>query len=116
MKKSWRFLLLALSLFLIFNFSKNLWQWPQARKRLEETQKKLQALKLKNWQLQQEKKRRESPEFIEEEIRNKLLMTKEGETIVVLPEEIFPKVASASVNQEEKTEKPAWRQWWELFN
>lgn len=115
MKKGWRILIFLLAMVLIFNFAKELWQWPQATKRLKEAQTELQALKLKNWQLKQEKQYRESEEFAEKEIRNKLVMGKEGEVTVVLPEDTLPKIASSSAGNQEKTVLPPWRQWWELF-
>jgi len=65
--------------------------------------------------LQQEKQYRESKDFLEKEIRNKLMMGKKDEIMVVLPEEVRQKIASESINKVEKEEVPVWRQWWELF-
>jgi cell division protein FtsB len=55
----------------------------------------------------------ESPGFVEQEARNKLGLVKEGEKVVLLPQQ-------SSVNGSQLTEKkdenlPNWKQWWKLF-
>ena len=115
MKKGWWFLVFIIALVLIFNFVKALWQSPQAIKRLKKAQEELQALKLINWQLRQEKDYRETDEFAEKEIRNKLMLGKEGELTVVLPEDLKEKTASLAAVKEEVPQLPPWRQWWVLF-
>jgi len=55
----------------------------------------------------------QTPEFIEEEARNKLNMAKPGETIVILP----PNLSELLNHSKAKTEPslPNWRKWWNLF-
>lgn len=54
------------------------------------------------------------PEFMEEEVRNKLFMAKTGEGVIVLPknyESEVNKIKEQPISQK----KPNWQQWWETF-
>jgi cell division protein FtsB len=105
-----------ISLVLIFNISREIIRLYRSDERVKEAQQKIEKLKLENWQLKQEKEYRNTQEFLEGQIRDKLLMTKKGETIVILPQGAVEKFASEAA-QINKTEEvvPTWRQWLALF-
>jgi len=76
-------------------------------------EEKAQKLAAEQKQLLEKKAYFQSPEFVEEEARNKLNMAKPGETVVILP----PNLAQV-LGREEKPaapEIPNWRKWWNLF-
>ena len=55
----------------------------------------------------------QTPEFIEEEARNKLNMAKPGETIVILPPNL-----GEFLNHPKNKDSPSlpnWKKWWDLF-
>lgn len=57
-----------------------------------------------------------SMEFVESQIRNELGMTKEGEIMVILPDEqIVKKYAPKIETPAPQEEKPNWKRWIELF-
>ncbi len=115
MKRFIALLILFFSLFLIFNFSRELLKLAKSGERIKEVEVKLEKLKITRWQLQEEKKYRESPAFLEKEIRDKLLMGKPGETVVILPQEEIDKIASPAGEPARMVELPIWRQWLEVF-
>ena len=115
MKRILLILACVFGLILIFNLVREIMRFSKSGERLKQAQEQVEQLKVKNWQLKQEKQYRESDDFAEKEIRDKLMMAKEGELVVVLPQEIIQKIASSSASEEGKVELPAWRQWWSLF-
>lgn len=68
-------------------------------------------LKLKNQQLTNELRQAQSPEFIERQAREKLNLQREGEVVVVLPQDL----ASLQPQVAAQPELPNWQRWWRLF-
>ena len=71
----------------------------------------LEKLKKENQQLSARLDYAESDEFIEEEARNNLGLSK-GETIAILPERISE---SKSLVGKDNEDASCWRQWWRLL-
>lgn len=88
---------------------RNLWQ---KRSIIWEKQAGLEREKAKNEELKQKLSEVQSTQFIEKEAREKLGMAKEGETVVLMPNDKWP-----MLNDENKTTSnvPNWQQWWNLF-
>ncbi len=105
---------------IIISITKNSWQMYTASQRLTLAKQKVQQLQTQRYQLLVDLQKRNSPEFLEEQIRNKLNLIKPGETMLVLPsflkdtkneaEFLTPKITS-----EEVEEIPNWQVWYELF-
>lgn len=53
-----------------------------------------------------------SPQFLEEEARNKLLLVKPGESDVLIDSSLLHGTAAAKAKE---AAKPFWQQWWDLF-
>ena len=79
-------------------------------KNVDLAQAKLERLKSENEELKREFSYKNSSEFIEAEIRNKLGLAKENESIVILPREEEGKTA-----EDDGTQKPNWKKWQEVF-
>lgn len=47
--------------------------------------------------------------FVEEEAREKLGLTKQGEKIVILPKK------GGKIDQQQAEDKPNWQKWWDVF-
>lgn len=115
MRKFLPLLISFLSLILIFNLSREVVRLSKAGQRIEEARDKVQELKLENWQLKKELDYRQTDEFLEQEIRNKLGMAKKDETIVILPRETVEKFASQAATRVEEKQLSSWQQWLEIF-
>lgn len=72
-------------------------------------QKKLTEEKLKNQKLKADFSVVDSPEFIENEARNKLFLVKPGEQGVIIPQNLEIKEESSLVAE------PNWQKWINLF-
>lgn len=112
MKKITFLVVLIISLFIIKNlvFSiYNLWQKQDLvasiRRELEEEKKKNQVLKS---QISSAK----SPQFVEEQARNKLFLVKPGESQIVLPKDVL-KGKDDQLNRQKNI--PNWEKWFRLF-
>ncbi len=76
------------------------------RLEVEKNQHENEALKRKLSQI-------EEPQFIEEEARNKLFLSKPGEGVIVLSQKDLE--ATLSAKPKPRDTRPNWRKWWELF-
>lgn len=77
---------------------------------VEEAEKEVSDLKKENSSLQEKLVYVNSPEFVEKEARDKLGLGREGETIVVMPDNANSKSQIPNPNNE-----PNWRKWWDLY-
>lgn len=71
-------------------------------------------LEARNKQLKNKLTQVLSPEFIEEQARNKLGLGKAGETMVIIPEEKLKSVMGASQSAQ-VIRLPNWLGWWRVF-
>jgi len=112
-KKIINFAILIIGIGLIINLSRDILRLLKAGERIEQTQLRAEELEKENLQLQEMKEYYQSEEFIEEQARNKLNLSREGETIVILP----PNVEELVGWQEEERpqELPNWQRWLKLF-
>lgn len=88
----------------------------KANERVALEQEKLEEVKRKNEELKSQMEEVGKPQYIEKKAREKLGLVKEGEAIVVLPNEEVLKKLSPTVEEEENTlPDPTWRRWLKLF-
>ena len=81
------FLAVLISIVLVVNSSKRILNLRTTSQQVKESEAQLENLKKENEKLQAELKYKKSNEFAEKEIRDKLSLAKEGETVVILPKE-----------------------------
>ena len=81
--------------------------------RLSESADVVYKLEAKNKELKKKLTRIQSPEFIDEEVRNKLGLSKKGETIVIIPEEKIKAILGASSSAQIRL--PNWLGWLKVF-
>lgn len=105
-------LILVTAVFFILNLGRSIYGLWQKGDIVAESEQIRDELREKNLQLKEEQMRVETPEFIEEQARNKLNLTREGEVVVVLPELPISPIPQA---QTELSEEPNWQKWWKLF-
>lgn len=110
MKKVGIFFLIVILLFTINNLVHSIYSLWQKQEHLVKARQELTKAKKENRRLQDQERIVSNPQFVEEEARNKLLLTKPGEQIVILPEK---KVEKKNVRPKQA---PAnWQQWLALF-
>jgi len=103
-------LIILLGLYLIVSFSRDIFGLLNKTKETGKEQEKLDGLKADNVNLKQQLEYVQSNEFIEKEARDKLGMAKEGEAVVLMPENV-----SKSSENQIQGEVPNWKKWWQLF-
>lgn len=105
---------------LAVNLSRSIFDFLRLKSRLVEAEQKLEQLKLEQQGLEKEYSYKTKPEYLEQEVRNKLNMAKPGEMVVIIPESELASAAaisSRSAQDETKETKamPIWRQWWGMI-
>lgn len=86
----------------------------RSSERLAAQAETVNKLELESRLLKEKLNNTESPEFIEEQARNKLGLSKSGETIVIIPDEKLKQVLIASESAEE-VRLPNWQGWLKVF-
>lgn len=107
-------LIILVILFVVYNLINQITEAIRSEGRLSEAADVVYQLGMKNKQLKQKLSQVQSPEFIEAEIRNKLGMSKKGETVVVIPEAKLGSVMGAS--QAAELRLPNWLGWIKVFS
>ncbi len=103
------FLAFFFVLVLIVNSSRRLSQLASTSKKVENAEKQLEELRRENEVLKRELEYKQSAEFAEGEIRNKLGLAREGEAVVILPKKDDEKP------EDERQDIPNYVKWWDLF-
>lgn len=98
-----------------FGLARSFWEQQTDLGRLERLQKEVVELRSHVESLNWEIAHKESPEFLEREARDKLGLIKEGERVVILPEN--PAVLGGIVeDQPAKVDgSPNWKKWWRFL-
>ena len=112
MKNNFFYSLVIIFLFsLIVNFSRQIYVTWKAGRKLVDLETEILELEEKNRELRAKLEKVQGKDFIEEEAREKLGMTREGEKVIILPTIIPP---NPSANAESRLTSN-WRRWWKLF-
>lgn len=111
-KKIAFFVILFLLLMTINDLIHSLYTIWQKQDLIIQAQKNLVREKQENQRLKKEIAQVNQPQFIEAEARDKLLLAKPGEGVVILPPNTLPQ---SSPSHPSITTKPNWLQWWDFF-
>ena len=86
------------------------------RNRIKEEEKKVEVLQKEKEELGKKVVEAESDAYIEKQLRDKLGLAKEGEIVLILPEdEILRKIAPIINEEEDLLPDPTWKKWFKLF-
>lgn len=113
MVNRWRLLFIVFFFLLLSGALQTLGKHREGLTRVESLKDEVGRLETANESLQKERSYRETAAFVEKEARDKLKMVKEGEHLVVLPENL--PVLGAEATASSASARPVWRQWIELF-
>ncbi len=107
----------GLGLMLAVRTGANVFRLWKAGERLTTLEAQVEAEKIENIQLKGKLALVNSPEYIEKEAREKLGYGREGEVIVLLPQEKEETLGQNTASVDVKAEKPKanWQKWWELY-
>jgi cell division protein FtsB len=101
---------------LLVSFARNIVKIDAARKKVGEAEERVEKLREENQKLEEAVQAVKTEEFVEGQLRDKLGLAKEGETVLVLPdEELLRKLAPKQPEDEELLPDPIWRKWYKLF-
>lgn len=115
-----RILALVIGGYIILQTSRNIISLWSARNRVVQAQKRLQEVQKQKEKLEQEISQVDSSAFVEREARDKLGLVKEGEVILVLPQDEVNKLAQSLRDESTKLDQtspelPNWQKWLKLF-
>ena len=106
-------LIILVSLVVAYNLITQIMESTKSGERLSQAADTVYKLESQNRQLKQKLSQIQSPEYIEEEVRNKLGLSKKGETVVVIPEEKLKLVLGTSSSAQIRF--PNWLGWLKVF-
>lgn len=106
--------LIVLILFFAINIIGQITNALKAEERFQDLVETLHRLEIKNKQLRLKLEYVKDAEFIEKEARDKLLFTKEGEALIIIPEEKLRQVLQKDQKQKD-VRLPNPLGWWKLF-
>lgn len=101
-------------LYLIVSFGRDLWVLYQKTGEIAKSELKRENLRKENEILQKQFEYVKSSGFVEKEAREKLGLAREGETVIILPENLKEKIELLAPQEKEKS-LSNWEKWWRLF-
>lgn len=107
-------LILLLFIGLFYSLGKQVYDSLQASSRLGQEAGNLANLQKQNSDLKKKLAQTQSPGFIEQEARDKLNLSRPGETVVMIPQTEIDKVLGAQITPT-PTPLPNWQGWLGLF-
>jgi cell division protein FtsB len=114
--KYWRYLILGVAALFLISLIRNVFRILAASKRIDEAKGRVERLADENEELKRQLALTQSEAFIETQFRDRLGLSKDGEIIVVLPdEETLRKIAPTTPEEEETLPDPPWKKWLKLF-
>jgi len=109
---------IGIALIVVFTSSlvKNIGRVVKANKRIADAQNKVTKLQNENEELKKDLGLVLGDQYIEKQLRDKLGLAKEGETILILPDEEFIKKLVPELEEaKEQLPEPNWKKWVNLF-
>jgi len=110
------YLLIFISILLMVSLVRNIVKINNVNQSIKEEEEKVEKIREENEELEAKLEILRSDEYQEKQLRDKLGLAKEGELIVVLPEdEVLRNLAPKHVEEEETLPDPNWKKWAHLF-
>lgn len=108
MRKFWLYLVIIFQLGLLVSLTKGIQISLSAKNRVNELEKQKESLLAEKKRLEDEYKYVQSPEYLERVVRDELNLTKEGETIVLLPPQ---EVVTQQEQEKQMGPQTNWEKW-----
>lgn len=111
-----QYLIFGAGILLAFFLIRNIVTLVSSQDRIKSAEHKVEELRAENRRLQEEWEKASSEEFFEKQAREKLGLAREGETVVVLPEEDLLRALAPEIGEDGLPEElPNWKLWLRLF-
>lgn len=107
-------IIIIAGVFVIVNLTRSINELLHAGDRIKEIEYQVNQLKQRNNQLKKQLAEVQSPQYLEKIARDKLGLAKEGETVVILPQNSSIESRQTSSAEVEKN-LPNWQKWRRLF-
>lgn len=112
--------LLIIGLYLVVSLSRSIFSLTLKTKAVDEARRKVDIELVENSKLAKELTQTQGQEFIEKVARDKLNMSKKGETVVVVPQDLADNLASINATLSASFWNPPeiipnWKKWLKLF-
>lgn len=112
MKKAIIALFVLIFLITLYNFFISIYSLWHKRDVLIKANNELISVKKQNQYLKKQLNLAGNPEFIEEQARDKLLLVRPGENMVIIPQNLLP---TATPPKKQADQIPNWQKWLHLF-
>lgn len=110
------YVLIFISILLMVSLVRNIIRINNVNQSIKEEEEKIEKIRQENEELKAKLEILRSDEYKEKQLRDKLGLAKEGELIVVLPDdEILRSLAPKIEEEEEFLPDPNWKKWMKLF-
>jgi cell division protein FtsB len=107
---------IALVILFVISLIRNFSKIGGAKKRIEAAEARVEKLREENEEAKKRLAEVKGEEYIEKQLRDKLGLAKEGEIVIVLPdEETLRKIAPSLPEEEDVLPDPVWKKWLKLF-
>lgn len=111
-----KYLLILGVIIVAISLIRNILKAINIRNRIKEEEREVEVLKKEKEELEKKVAEAESDAYIEKQLRDKLGLAKEGEIVLILPEdEILRKIAPVVQEEEDFLPDPTWKKWFKLF-
>lgn len=115
-KKIPNYLLLIFIFVLVLTLVRNIQKIQSANRKIRNTQEEVERLMKEQKELEEELSKVNSEEYIEKQLRDRLGMAKEGEIVIILPDEaIVKRFAPKLEDEQDSLPDPNWKKWAKLF-
>jgi cell division protein FtsB len=116
LKQYSKYLFLFLATLFLISLVRNVFKISEAKKSIDEARARVEKLARENKELSEKLQSVQSENYTEKQLRDKLGMAKEGETVVILPDtETVKKLAPRVEEEEGALPDPVWKHWLRLF-
>jgi cell division protein FtsB len=112
-KKIGFFVVVIILLLTINDLAHSIYSVWQKQDLIIQAQKDLDTQKNENKQLKKDIAQVNQPQFVESEARDKLLLTKPGESTIIIPSNQLQ--VDSSISSKPTDNRPNWQKWWDLF-
>jgi cell division protein FtsB len=111
-----RYLFIGFFILLSVSLARNVIRILRAGEKVQEAEGRVEKLKKEQEELKKRLETIGSDEYIEKQLRDNLGLAKEGEVVVVLPDEETLRALAPRFEQEDETlPDPNWKKWWKLL-
>jgi len=118
-RRLYQLTIIVIGLFIIYGSSRNILELWQQKQRVWRMQQEIKDLEVKEAELKKQLEYYRSDDYVEKIAREKLLLQKEGETVILLPQEQNQdqslNIKDQNYEDNNKTEPSIWQRLVELF-